>query len=245
MPAHSIHGLCLYDTMRCDMDPIRFIRFILYSGYKQCFSLPFADGCVCVLFVPNLFSTFGTYFCGRETPTKKCVLLIFHFIRSLARFIRFDSGQTYWWRTKLVYTKYIGHLMLVFPFVFHFPPADTCAVFYSPFLEFICFFSTEIWIDSKKASTIESLNGSNKNKADHQSIDVTYYKRMYRVRIADDGGDRSWIQMAIMGISCFALFMLTWRLLNFLEPNSMLQTARSTCNETINARIKIEESEEG
>lgn len=122
------------------MDPIRFIRFILYSGYKQCFSLPFADGCVCVLFVPNLFSTFGTYFCGRETPTKKCVLLIFHFIRSLARFIRFDSGQTYWWRTKLVYTKYIGHLMLVFPFVFHFPPADTCAVFYSPFLEFICFF---------------------------------------------------------------------------------------------------------
>lgn len=74
---------------------------------------------------------------------------------------------------------------------------------------------------------------------------MSHIINMYRVRIADDGGDRSWIQMAIMGIPCFALFMLTWRLLNFLEPNSMLQTARSTCNETINARIKIEESEEG
>lgn len=132
------------------MDPIRFIRFILYSGYKQCFSLPFADGCVCVLFVPNLFSTFGTYFCGRETPTKKCVLLIFHFIRSLARFIRFDSGQTYWWRTKLVYTKYIGHLMLVFPFVFHFSPADTCAVLFSIFGVYLFFSALKFELTRKR-----------------------------------------------------------------------------------------------
>lgn len=235
MPAHSIHGLCLYDTMRCDVIWIRYVSFDLYcirdtnnvSVYRSLMG-------VCVSYSCRTCSQHSEHIFAVKTPTKKCVLLIFHFIRSLARFIRFDSGQTYWWRTKLVYTKYIGHLMLVFP-----------ALYYSPFFEFICFFQhwNLNWLE--KASSIESLNRSNKNKADHQSIDVTYYKRMYRVRIADDGGDRSWIQMAIMGISCFALFMLTWRLLNFLEPNSMLQTARSTCNETINARIKIEESEEG
>lgn len=109
MPAHSIHGLCLYYTMRCDMDTIRFIRFILYSGYKQCFSLPFADGCVCVLFVPNLFSTFGTYFCGKDPNKKVCVTNFpFHSFVSSFHSVRF--------RTNILMAHEIGLHEIHWPF---------------------------------------------------------------------------------------------------------------------------------
>lgn len=132
IPTHSllrciriyVHG----NTMWCD---VRYVSFdYIVSDSNNALRLSNFGGVLLIavtVHVELVHNTFGTYFCGlvpKNTQKKKlCVLLlIFHFIRSLARFIRFSRANILtaqnWsiWNSLVIWCYFFLILLHFFPF---------------------------------------------------------------------------------------------------------------------------------